>query len=461
MVSFPGYEKTIKSVYDNAQEQVFTHWNGCSEAEKKALLDELSSVDFAALSSLYATAQEPVKFDMDFGPAPFVTRPKDDSGKARWEKAKNEGEAYLRGGKVAAFVVAGGQGSRLGFEGPKGAFRMSPVKNKPLFQIHAEKIHACSRKYGYAIPFFVMTSGLNHRATVDLFEESGYFGLDRKDVFFFPQNMIPSMDTKGKLILSSKCGIFKNPDGHGGSLTALRTSGALDEMKKRGIETISYFQIDNPTVNIVDPFFIGFHAGAHAEVSSKALIKAYPEEKVGNFVRYPDGHETVIEYSDLPKEKAFEKNADGSLVYAAGSIAIHLFDRAFVERITSGGSLSLPFHVANKKIKQYTGTGTAEIDGYKFEKFVFDAIPLASASCIIETLREEEFAPVKNASGVDSVETSQKLMDGLFRSWCAERGIKIPKGVKVLEISPEVAVCAEDLDPGLVIPDLEKAYIGK
>jgi len=461
MVNFPGYEKTIKSVYDNAQDQVFRYWNECSEAEKKALLDELSTVDFASLSSLYSTALEAVPFDMNFGPAPFISRPKDAAGKAGWETAKKTGEAYLRSGKVAAFVVAGGQGSRLGFEGPKGAFRMSPVRNKPLFQIHAEKIRTYTRKYGYPVPFFIMTSGLNHQATVSLFEENGYFGLAKKDVFFFPQNMIPSMDTKGKLILSSKCAIFKNPDGHGGSLTALRTSGALDEMRKRGIETISYFQIDNPTVNIIDPYFIGYHVGAKAEVSSKALLKAYPEEKVGNFVRYPDGRETVIEYSDLPREKAFEKNADGSLTYAAGSIAIHLFDRAFVERITSGGSLSLPFHVANKKIKQFTGEGTAEIDGYKFEKFVFNAIPLASASCIIETVREEEFAPVKNASGIDSVETSQKLMDNLFRSWCAERGIGIPAGVKVLEISPEVAVCAEDLDPGLVIPDLEKVYIGK
>ncbi len=461
MVNFPGYEKTIKSVYDYAQEQVFAYWNECSDQDKKTLLDELTTVDFADLSSLYSSAQQTVPFDMNFGPAPFISRPKDETQKERWEKAKKDGEAYLRGGKVAAFVVAGGQGSRLGFEGPKGAFCMSPVKNKPLFQIHAEKIYTYSRKYGYPVPFFIMTSGLNHKATVALFEDNAYFGLDKKDVFFFPQNMIPSMDTKGKLILSSKCGIFKNPDGHGGSLTALRTSGALDEMRKRGIETISYFQIDNPTVNIIDPYFIGFHVGAHSEVSSKALLKAYAEEKVGNFVRYPDGHETVIEYSDLPKEKAIETNADGSLRYAAGSIAIHLFDRSFVERITSGGSLSLPFHVASKKIKQYTGDGTAEIDGYKFEKFVFDAIPLASASCIIETIREEEFAPVKNASGIDSVETSQKLMDELFRAWCAERGIMVPAAVKVLEISPEIAVCAEDLDPGLVIPNLERVYIGK
>lgn len=460
MIQFPSYEKIIKTIYDYKQEHVFLYWDDCSETEKRDLLEELATVDFAGLTSLYTTAQQATSLDTNFGPAPFITRPKDAAGKTEWEKAQKAGEAYLRSGKAAAFVVAGGQGSRLGFEGPKGAFCMSPVQNKSLFQIHAEKIKKYSLKYGYSVPFFVMTSDVNHAATVAHFEENAYFGLATKDVFFFQQNMIPSMDTQGKLILSGKNSIFKNPDGHGGSLTALRTSGALDEMKKRGIETISYFQIDNPTVNIIDPVFIGFHVNAKAEVSSKALIKAYPEEKVGSFVRYEDGHETVIEYSDLPKEKMMEKNTDGTLTYAAGSIAIHLFDRSFVERITSGGDLSLPMHVAYKKIKQFTGSGTTEIDGFKFEKFVFDALPLAQKSCIIETLREEEFAPVKNASGVDSVVSSQKLMDALFRAWCAERGIAVPEKVKVLEISPLVAVAPEDLDPSLIIPSEEYVYIG-
>ncbi len=460
MIQFSGYEKTIKTVYEYAQEQVFLYWNECSEAEKKALLDELASIDFADIASLYRTALKPEAVGLDFTAAPYISRAKDESGKSEWKTAKKEGEAYLRRGKVAAFVVAGGQGSRLGFDGPKGAFCMSPVKNKPLFQIHAEKIRKYSQKYGYAVPFFVMTSDINHEATCSLFEQNGYFGLDKKDVFFFPQNMLPSLDAEGKLILSGKNSITKNPDGHGGSLTALRTSGALDAMKKRGIETISYFQIDNPTVNIIDPVFIGFHLRAKAEVSSKALIKAYPEEKVGSFVRFSDGNEGVIEYSDLPKEKMFAKNADGSLTFAAGSIAIHLFDRDFVERITSGGDLSLPMHVARKKIKKFASGELTEIDGFKFEKFVFDALPLAHKSCIIETVREEEFAPIKNATGIDSLETSRDLMVSLFRAWCAERGIAVPARVKLLEISPLAAVAPEDLDSSLVIPDQVSVYIG-
>ena len=459
MVQFDGFETIIRKVHDFGQEGVFRYWNDLSEHEKRVLLRELSSVDFESLDGLFRETKTDAKLDMDFGPAPFIPRPRD-LNDPLWQKAKAIGEDKLRAGKVAAFVVAGGQGSRLGYEGPKGAFRMSPVKNKTLFQIHAEKVKKYSMKYGVAVPFFIMTSDVNHEATVAHFEENDWFGLHRKDVFIFPQNMIPSLDADGKLILSGKGNIFKNPDGHGGSLTALRTSGALEEMKKRGIEVISYFQVDNPMVNIVDPVFVGFHYIEKAEVSSKALVKAYAEEKVGVFVKWKDGREGIVEYSDLPAERMNAKNPDGSLVYAAGSIAIHLFSRDYIERITSGGELSLPFHVARKKIRMYAPAGAVEIDGFKFEKFVFDALPLAKKSIIVECLREEEFGPVKNATGIDSVETSRRLMSDLFRSWAAYRGIEVPSSVKVLEISPIVAVAPEDLPHGMKIPAEENVYIG-
>ena len=459
MIQFHGYESVIKKVYESGQEQIFAFWKELSDSEKKMFLDELSDIDFNSLSSLYNKTHEEIHVNDNFQPAPFISHPINDNEKMEWEKARSTGIEYIRQGKVAAFVVAGGQGSRLGYDGPKGAFRMSPVKNKSLFQIHAEKIRKYSMKYHVTIPFFVMTSDVNHAATVAHFSENNWFGLDKKNLFIFQQNMIPSLRTDGKLVLSSKNSIFKNPDGHGGSLTALRTSGALDEMKKRGIETISYFQVDNPTVKIIDPVFIGYHVLRKSDLSSKALHKTNAEEKVGSFVQYSNGREGVVEYSDLPKEKMYQMNADGSLAFSAGSIAIHLFERKFIETITSGGDISLPFHVAKKKIKEYTIQGPKEIDGFKFEKFVFDALPLAERSMILETLREEEFAPVKNASGVDSVESSQTLVSNLFRSWLQKRKIHIPEKVKVIEISPLAAVEAEDLDESLGIPDHEKVYI--
>ncbi|HEY1406073.1 MAG TPA: UTP--glucose-1-phosphate uridylyltransferase, partial [Spirochaetota bacterium] len=223
MIQFSGYETLIQKVYKYKQEHVFAYWNELSESEKKSFLDELSSVDFASLNALYSSTYMTETIDTNFGPAPYISRPKTEKEKELWNTARSIGIDHIKKGKVAVFIVAGGQGSRLGFDGPKGSYRMSPVQNKSLFQIHAEKVKKYSLKYNVHIPLFIMTSDVNHAATVSHFEENNLFGLDRKDLFLFQQNMIPSLDTNGKLILCSKVGIFRNPDGHGGSLVALHT----------------------------------------------------------------------------------------------------------------------------------------------------------------------------------------------------------------------------------------------
>lgn len=459
MIYFKGHEETIKKIYDNNQQHVFDYWEKLNNDEKNSLIKELESINFDLFNKQYKLTKEETKNETDFSPADYIKLPKSKEEFELLQKAKEAGIEHIKAGKVCAFVVAGGQGSRLGYDGPKGAFKVSPVKNKPLFQIHAEKILKYSQKYNVKIPFFIMTSQLNHEATLQHFEENNYYGLDKKDVIMFSQNMIPSMDKEGKLILSDKNKIFKNPDGHGGSLTALFTSGAIETMEKHGIETISYFQIDNPTIKIIDPVFIGFHKMQNCEVSNKTLLKADPLEKVGIFVKLKNGPLGVIEYSDLPDEKAYEKNEDGSIKYAAGSIAIHLFERDFVKKITSGSHLSLPFHIAKKKIKKYTEHGVEQIDGFKFEKFVFDALPLAESATTLETIREEEFAPVKNKEGVDSLETSQELMSNLHKKWLIEKGFNIPKTAETFEISPLLAVEAEDLSDDLDIPNSKEVYL--
>ncbi len=457
MITFPGYEAVITRVYENNQEHVFEYWHELTDNEKKQLLDDLADVDFNLLHKLYS-AKESVA-DTHFEPAPFIPVPASDAEVHEYRRARDAGIVHVRSGKTAAFVVAGGQGSRLGYEGPKGKYPVGQVSGKTLFQIHAEKIVKYTRKYGVAIPFLIMTSRANHDETRTYFRENGYFGLGPENVFIFPQNMIPSLDTGGKLIMETKKNVFKNPDGHGGSLTALYTSGVINEMKKRGIETISYFQVDNPLVKIIDPVFIGFHVLRGADISSKAVRKAYPEEKVGVFVRFSNNTIGVVEYSDLPEEKTRSVDEKGGLRYSSGSIAIHLFQRDFVEGITAGTEVSLPFHTARKKIKAFHKGAGKEIDGFKFEKFVFDALPLTDKNIVFEALREEEFAPVKNASGVDSVESAQKMMDGQYRSWLAVRGVRIPEGVRAVEISPLAAVEPDDIDPGLIIPDKEKVYL--
>ncbi|MBN2159460.1 MAG: UDPGP type 1 family protein [Spirochaetes bacterium] len=457
MIEFPGYEAIISRVYENHQEHVFQYWDELDDSEKKLLLDDLAEIDFTLLNRLYTEKESAAP--SDFEPAPYIGIPMTDEERREWDRARSAGVELARAGRVAAFVVAGGQGSRLGYEGPKGKFPIGPVSGKTLFQIHAEKIMKYARKYGASIPFLIMTSRANHAETEAYFRENRWFGLAQADVIIFPQNMIPSLDTHGKLMLETKHSVFKNPDGHGGSLTALHTSGALTEMKKRGVEIISYFQVDNPLVRIIDPVFIGFHALKGADASSKAVRKAYPEEKVGVFVRFARGAIGVVEYSDLPEEKTRSVDAKGNLRYSSGSVAIHIFRRKFIERIADGKEISLPFHTARKKIRTLAEGAEREVDGLKFEKFVFDALPLTDKNIVFETLREAEFAPVKNASGLDSVESAQRMMIEQHMGWLRGRGIRMPAKARVVEISPLVAVEAEDLDPGLAITDEEKVYI--
>ncbi|MHC4687659.1 MAG: UTP--glucose-1-phosphate uridylyltransferase, partial [Planctomycetota bacterium] len=381
------------------------------------------------------------------------------------------GRKLISTGKVAAFVVAGGQATRLEFDGPKGDFPISPVKNKTLFQIFAETITAVSQKYRAICPWYVMASPLNHARTIEIFRSNHYYGLDEKDVFIFQQGTLPNFSFDGKILLANKANIVSSPDGHGGSLKALYESGALDDMKRRGVEFLSYFQVDNPLVNIFDPLFIGLHALDKAEMSSRAVIKTGPYEKVGNFCLI-DGRLTVIEYSDLPDEPAEKRNPDGSLVFELGSIAIHIISTSFAEKLNAKG-FSLPLHRAVKKIPHIDRQGNpVEPDrpnGVKLESFVFDALPLASKSIILQTLREEEFAPTKNATGVDSVETTRQMMVARAADWLESAGVSIPKKPDgsadcLIEIAPGFALEKNDIKEKLnQIPKIkpgDRIYLG-
>jgi len=294
-----------------------------------------------------------------------------------------------------------------------------------------------------------------------------YYGLDEKNVFIFQQGTLPNFSSDGKILLADKAAIACSPDGHGGSLRALYESGALDDMKRRGVEFMSYWQVDNPLINIFDPLFIGLHVLDKAEMSSKALIKSGPKEKVGNFCLV-DGRVTVIEYSDLPDELAEKRNPDGPLVFELGSIAIHIINRTFVEKLNAD-DFSLPLHRAVKKIRHIDEKGNAvESDGIKLESFVFDALPLASKSVILQTIRSEEFAPTKNATGVDSVETTRQMMTARTADWLESAGATIPRKPDgsvdcLLEIAPSFALEKEDIKEKLdQIPKIKpkaKVYI--
>jgi len=452
-------EKTKRLLEKHNQSHLLAFWDQLNQAQRESLLAQIEELDFARIDDWVAdivkrpASQVPQRALM---PAPsYPPEPAGEEQKEKYKRAEQLGRELISAGKVAAFVVAGGQGTRLGFDGPKGAFPISPLKGKTLFQLFAETIAAVSDKYGCCCPWYIMTSPLNYQQSVDIFEQNGYYGLDRKNVFFFKQGTLPNFSFEGKLLLADKATIACSPDGHGGSLKALHKSGALEDMKRRGIEYISYFQVDNPLVRIFDPLFIGLHVLDEAEMSSKALIKAYPEEKVGVFCLV-EGKVHVIEYSDLPEELARKQNSNGSLVYSLGSIAIHLINVSFVEKLNHAG-FSLPLHRAVKKVPYIDINGNridpAEPNAVKLERFVFDALPLARNSVVLQTRRSEEFAPVKNATGTDSPQTAKDMIVRRAADWLEAAGINVPRKADgspdcIIEIAPAFAVEREDIEAG-------------
>lgn len=416
------------------QGQVFRFYDQLNPCEREELVREASAINLHEIAYLVdhlvlgADSQQ-AALAGEIQPAPYIPVPSEGGSRDEWEQAHQCGEAVLRQGRVAAFVVAGGQGTRLGFDGPKGTFATSPVTGKSLFQIFAEKIQAARLRYRVRIPWFIMTSRLNHEATIAFFEAHQYFGLPSKEVRFLMQGVMPAVDLQGKILLQSKHQIAVSPDGHGGSLRALVREGSVDAMKEWGVDLLSYFQVDNPLVRCLDPEFIGFHVMRNSEMSSKACLKAYPGEKIGSFV-LRDGRMEVIEYSDLPAALAETRDPDGRLTFRAGSIAIHVFSRSLVERLGSGtGERSLPFHRALKKVPTVDAAGhpvtPGEPNGIKFEAFVFDAIPLAQNPLVIQTLRQEEFSPIKNKDGLDSPATCRADQLRQYARWANAAGIPI------------------------------------
>ena len=445
-----------KLLQKHNQAHLLTFWEQLTLLQKQNLLAQIKQFDFAKLDRWIADFVKKAgstAIPTDFSPAPYYSAcPFGDEQKHKYGNARELGKKLISEGKVAAFVVAGGQGTRLGFDSPKGNFAITPVKNKTLFQLFAEYIAAASKKYQIPCPWYVMTSPSNYTQTIEIFRSNGYYGLDEKNIFIFQQGTLPNFDFDGRILLADKAEIACSPDGHGGSLKALYESGAIKDMKKRGVEIISYFQVDNPLINIFDPLFIGLHALDGAEMSSKAVIKTGPKEKVGNFCLV-DGKVTVIEYSDLSNKLSERRNPDGSLAFELGSIAIHIINRDFVEKLNKKG-FSLPLHRAVKKITHIDFQGNpvepAEPNGVKLESFVFDALPLASKSIILQTPREEEFAPVKNTTGVDSTETSRQMMIARAARWLESAGVSIPRKPDgsvdaQIEISPSFALEKNDI----------------
>ena len=438
------------------QGHLLRFWTDLDAASRDRLAEQLRDLDFAAANRLYAEKVAGGSSDDGLAakaaaarpPAAVVRLPRTDEDRLRRDAAAAAGEELLRSGRVGAILVAGGQGTRLGFDKPKGMFPVGPVSGATLFQILAGQLKARGEAAGKSIPLYVMTSPATDAPTRAHFREMSYFDLGEDNVVFFRQGTMPAVnDDDGKALLAERDEAAVSPDGHGGLVAALKNRGVLDDMRKRGVETLYYHQVDNPTAVVCDPSFLGYHRQLGGSVSTKVVAKTGPAEKMG-VVCDVDGTTQIIEYSDLPDEAAKKKGDDGGLLLWAGNTAIHCFERAFLEKLADDGERAgggLPFHVAHKKVPHLDADGErvepSEPNAYKFERFIFDALPLADVAPVVETDRAREFNPVKNAEGADSPATAAAALLKLHRGWLEAAGAELDKKARV-EILPSFALDA-------------------
>lgn len=434
-----------------SQEHLLAFWDKLSGVQQANLAAQIQKIDFPEMEAMFerSKAQENLRKLAQRAMPPLAVRIDSNDSPYTSEQARPLGERALAEGKVGVALVAGGQGSRLGFDHPKGMYPVGPISDASLFEILFAKILATGMRSGTAIPIYLMTSPATHEETVDYLKTNRWFGLAEEDVTVFCQGTLPAVDAStGKLLLSDRDSLFLSPDGHGGMLAALDRSGALADMQQRGIEHLFYFQVDNPIATVCDAYMIGCHILANSEYTLQVIAKQDPEERVGNVVQV-DGVTRIIEYSDLPADIAKVRNGDGSLKFWAGSIAVHVLDVGFLSRMTKLHN-ALPTHCARKKVPFVDPAGQhvdpAEPNAIKYERFIFDLLPHAKCSLSVEVDPAVAFAPLKNASGAatDTVEHVHHQMMELHRSMLREAGVQVENGCRV-EISPLFAMTVDQL----------------
>lgn len=451
------------------QQHLLQFWGDLPEASQRQLAEQIGAVDFDQIAELHAgDTDQPdwAALARSAEPPPAMRLADRKNGAAGGlgispEAARKIGERSLAAGEIGVLLVAGGQGSRLGFEKPKGLYPIGPVSGASLLQIHLEKAVALGKRYGKKVPVYLMNSPVTQAEQTAFLQENNRFGLDEDDLFCFCQGTMPAVGREsGKLLLAAKDRLFLSPDGHGGTIAALATSGATDHMRRRGIKHLFYLQVDNPMVPIGDAELIGYHLLAESELTSMAVAKQEPHDKLGNFGMI-DGKMNVIEYSDMPDDVAEERDATGDLRFWAGSIAVHVFSVAFLERMLSLKD-ALPFHIANKKVPHLNDAGElvepTEPNALKFERFIFDLLPKAANPIVVEYAEEEVFAPLKNAPGApkDTQQYVQKFLIDQHTRWLVLAEAKVAEGVAV-EISPlwglDARGVAERAEAGLTISE--------
>ncbi len=442
------------------QQHLLNSWEQLEPSQRDQLASEIRQVDLDLITSLFRETHEAAaevdwrELSVQAEPPPAVRLAAGD-GKPLF----SAGEQALRAGRVGMILVAGGQGTRLRFPHPKGMFPVGPISGRTLFQVLIDRLRAVGQRYGVQIPLFVMTSPATHTEVADYFAQHDRCGLAKADLEIFCQGVMPAVDAEtGRLLRKSPSSLSLSPDGHGGMLAAFARSGCLEKARGRNIDLLFYGQIDNPLLQVCDPGLLGCHLTSESEMTTQVVRKQEAAEKMGNVVQI-DGRVRIIEYSDLPPDVADQRNPDGSLRLWAGNLAVHIFDRAFLERMASEAD-RLPFHQARKVTAFVDDAGElvqpSQPNSIKFEKFIFDLLPAARRAAVVESAKADAFAPVKNADGAphDTPHTARQAMIARDRKLLELAGVEVAADIPV-EVNPLWALDAADvshqLKPGTTI----------
>lgn len=419
--------------------------------QRSQLHRQLAQIDFAQLQRLIDDREQTIDWEAlaARAAAPPAVRLDRQHSEFTAAAALATGQQALRDGRVGMILVAGGQGTRLGFDQPKGMFPIGPISQRTLFQMHCDRLLAVMQRYGVSIPMLIMTSPATDAETRAYFEAHQRCGLAEDQLMIFQQGTMPAIDAQtGKVLLSAPDSVALSPDGHGGLVAALDAHGCLRAARQRGIDLLYYAQVDNPLADLCDPELIGYHLLSRSQMTTQVVKKRFAAEKVGNVVSV-DGKVQIIEYSDLPLAAAEQRDAAGELKLWAGNIAVHVFDRDFLESVVSSAQ-GLPFHRAAKAVPYVQADGQLvthqQPNAIKFERFVFDLLPLARGAFVVEGDAARVFAPVKNADGaaVDTPSTARAALLNLHRQWLLAAGARMAPEVRV-EIHPSWAVDAAEV----------------
>lgn len=433
------------------QSHVFRWWDELDEIQRRKLVAQVDEIDWEQLQRLVRGGEQAIDWAAlaeRAEPAPAISLAEQRQPEFR-SSAVAAGQQALRSGQVAFVLTAGGQGSRLGFDHPKGLYPIGPISRRPLFQIMLEHARARGKQARTRIPVYIMTSPQTDAETRQFLRANDWFGYPEEDIRVFCQGSMPAVDLQTGLVLMQDRGsISTSPDGHGGTLAGLARDGALEDMRRRGIRHVFYGQIDNPLLQVCDPLLIGCHLLRNSEMTTQAIRKEDPLQKVGNIVSV-DGVVQIIEYSDLPEACARKRGADGEYLLWAGSIAVHVFDLDFLVRV-SGEADRLPFHRAIKKVPTIDSVGQplvpATNNSMKFERFIFDLMPHARNALVCEVDADEGFAAVKNAppAATETPDWVRQKICALHRKWLEQAGCHLQDGIRV-EISPAFALDPDEI----------------